>query len=943
MSGGKVEVLWSPTDDNTFITCGSAINLYQVETSAAHHKHPETTLRISDDKYAVHCAANSEIHFIKCAAWYPKAEPKNLLAVGQANGRVVLTRYYQMSDKISLPSVHDMFVLRLLSIAETVVFVVKTVRESFGDPGDDELIGKEFVPRHSRQCNFLAWNPEESHLLTEGLEKFRNDACIVIWDITSSHMTSDNSERSRYSSSEHGSVTRPCFEIGPGDTCSSFAWFPQDARTFVTGVNNRYLRVYDLRDTVKPRLVTPHRTVCGVCVDALDSRRLASFGESQVAVWDVRSFDRPILTFQESKPVAKISWCLTRPGMLCVLCKESPSIRLYDIRHAVIVIIRDSTLFQARPGMLSVLCKESPSIRLYDIRHAVIGSDDIEPVTIDRNVQPCGQNPLSSFAWHPRHENRLLAIVSPNQMRDMVIFERMPLAWSPQFNLTWANGKRTMNCVFGGPFDKLDISARMRQRALAGYGMQAENILHNALIVAEEKHLQGLWKWISLVRQCQRKPAPSSKRGPVYNMGVKQILKYYTDQSNTMESDQAYVQWQPSDGVAFSIKHHYRSQERSLALALCGWIPDTNPTEFNIYLDNLTENGEVEKAAAIAIFTLKMKKALGILSSSAAGATNNGNPSLNAVAMALAGYNENSNTLWRRTCGTQRFQLSNPYLRAIFAFLACDTEFYADVLEETEMAVQDRVAFALTYLPDAKLKDYIEKLTDELVESGDLDGMLLTGLSSEGIDLLERYVDNTSDIQTAAITAVFSGTAQSSKDDRVQTWIYNYRMLLDQWALWHQRARFDNVMQMCEPGVQVPPQVYISCNYCGKSLNSSSRGFRLPDRMMFHNPFARTPQQQRHKISCCPSCRKALPRCSVCLGLLGTASNNASPGEHPSPKAGQPKLSPHQDWFSWCQTCRHGGHAGHITEWFREHVDCPVTGCTCRCMAIDSAEKAACS
>ena len=22
-------------------------------------------------------------------------------------------------------------------------------------------------------------------------------------------------------------------------------------------------------------------------------------------------------------------------------------------------------------------------------------------------------------------------------------------------------------------------------------------------------------------------------------------------------------------------------------------------------------------------------------------------------------------------------------------------------------------------------------------------------------------------------------------------------------------------------------------------------------------------------------------------------------------------------WFTWCQSCRHGGHAQHITEWFR--------------------------
>ena len=54
------------------------------------------------------------------------------------------------------------------------------------------------------------------------------------------------------------------------------------------------------------------------------------------------------------------------------------------------------------------------------------------------------------------------------------------------------------------------------------------------------------------------------------------------------------------------------------------------------------------------------------------------------------------------------------------------------------------------------------------------------------------------------------------------------------------------------------------------------------------------------------------------------------------------------DWFTWCQSCRHGkatvsgickvhhvsiqtgGHASHLLHWFSLHSDCPVTGCSCR-------------
>lgn len=46
---------------------------------------------------------------------------------------------------------------------------------------------------------------------------------------------------------------------------------------------------------------------------------------------------------------------------------------------------------------------------------------------------------------------------------------------------------------------------------------------------------------------------------------------------------------------------------------------------------------------------------------------------------------------------------------------------------ETEMAIQDRVAFACTYLSDVRLMEYLEKLKARLTEEGNLDGVLLTG------------------------------------------------------------------------------------------------------------------------------------------------------------------------------------------------------------------------
>lgn len=105
------------------------------------------------------------------------------------------------------------------------------------------------------------------------------------------------------------------------------------------------------------------------------------------------------------------------------------------------------------------------------------------------------------------------------------------------------------------------------------------------------------------------------------------------------------------------------------------------------------------------------------------------------------------------------------------------------------MLVEDRVGFACIFLPDNKLYEYLRKLSDKLMDEGNLDGILLTGndhvktntklnnLSSgnnnEGIKLLQRFLDTTGDIQSTTLIAVraFPGELVS---DSVREWIKKY-------------------------------------------------------------------------------------------------------------------------------------------------------------------------
>lgn len=65
---------------------------------------------------------------------------------------------------------------------------------------------------------------------------------------------------------------------------------------------------------------------------------------------------------------------------------------------------------------------------------------------------------------------------------------------------------------------------------------------------------------------------------------------------------------------------------------------------------------------------------------------------------------------------------------------------------------------------------YIEKLVRQMVTSGDIEGVFLTGLTKEGVDLFEQYVNKTGDIQTAALVLSFC-VPRKFQDKRVEEWV----------------------------------------------------------------------------------------------------------------------------------------------------------------------------
>lgn len=63
-----------------------------------------------------------------------------------------------------------------------------------------------------------------------------------------------------------------------GEVVSSLKWFAQQNRVLVCGMNNKQLKIYDLRDSGKPKII-PTKAVYGIALDPFNDYRFASYFE----------------------------------------------------------------------------------------------------------------------------------------------------------------------------------------------------------------------------------------------------------------------------------------------------------------------------------------------------------------------------------------------------------------------------------------------------------------------------------------------------------------------------------------------------------------------------------------------------------------------------------------------------------------------------------------
>ncbi|KAI0481605.1 hypothetical protein F4859DRAFT_426311 [Xylaria cf. heliscus] len=283
---------------------------------------------------------------------------------------------------------------------------------------------------------------------------------------------------------------------------------------------------------------------------------------------------------------------------------------------------------------------------------------------------------------------------------------------------------------------------------------------------------------------------------------------------------------------------------------------------------------------------------------------------------------------------------TDPYLRAISSLIA--TNNWETIANQESLPLRERTYIALRNFDDDKLTSWLDNELKRAIETGDIEGIVLTGITDNLVDIFAKYIEKFNDIQTA--TLVLSICSPRYIDDyRCLVWRNAYRAYLQRHKAFLQRTKFEveSTKKSKHHGVPTikPPsrQIALRCVYCDAEYELASKiGAAGGSSMGIPSTSTAQPQTQSHASNhltatsinagvSCPSCGRHLPRCVVCLEVVGI------------PRSDKPELSPDPQvrlaakFPTFCLKCDHVLHLDHARQWFAKHIECPVPECRCRC------------
>ncbi|KAI9645907.1 hypothetical protein NHQ30_005344 [Ciborinia camelliae] len=481
------------------------------------------------------------------------------------------------------------------------------------------------------------------------------------------------------------------------------------------------------------------------------------------------------------------------------------------------------------------------------------------------------------------------------------------------------------------------------QRALNGYLFDCDK---NKSVVKEDPWLTDIWYWISVAEKAAKDDGMLSSNVDLSYLGV------YTLWNNNLggkaESrlvDSTIVpdrtQWERLIAVInkrvgyedYTGVPTMKPQHRQLCLAQCGFAKPA--AELKQMLTRLEGRGEYTKAAARALFEGEPEQAVDIL--------RRGDKEMIFVAVALDVTIKSPSNVdlsnWSKQLQNQAQMSGDPYLRAIFGYVT--TRDWEVIANEASLPLRYRAGVALRYLSDLQLTEWLDKEMEEAIKHGDIEGIVLAGITDDMVDILAKYVAKFFDYQTAILIMSFCYPRYIS-DIRCDAWRQNYQAYLNRHQQFILRVQFDQgsakkSRQRSGVAVVKPPirQVTVRCLYCDtRSSNDrhNATGAAPAPPNSSAGPSSSTADERNPLMFSginaglsCPRCGSHLPRCAVCLEICG------------APRSDKPELSDDPmvrrtgNQLTFCMKCKHANHMDHAITWFDKHVECPISECNCRC------------
>ncbi|KYK57796.1 WD40 repeat-like-containing domain protein [Drechmeria coniospora] len=378
------------------------------------------------------------------------------------------------------------------------------------------------------------------------------------------------------------------------------------------------------------------------------------------------------------------------------------------------------------------------------------------------------------------------------------------------------------------------------------------------------------------------------------------------------------------DGISTKKPHH-----RQFCLEICGWGDPQrhDPSGVDREVDPEYPTAIHTMVASRALFKGDTKQAVQILKKASSR-----HPELLFVSLALqlTGRGGRQTNKERLEIDDAVASKTDPYLRAISSLIA--TGDWAAIANQRSLPLADRAVVAVRNFDDDQLTRWLNDQVSLAIEGGDIEAIALTGINDSLVDIFARYVQKFHDVQTA--TLVLSTCYPRYIDDiRCRAWRDAYRTHLQRHRLFFQRTKFEveSTKRSKRDGMPTlkPPsrQIALRCVFCDadNSLASQgsvarSSGTGAPSVLETRNPLLAT--SINAGVSC-PNCGRHLPRCVVCLEVVGVPRSDKPEEKEGSRMAGR--------FPTFCLRCEHVLHLDHARQWFARHVECPVPECRCQC------------